>query len=99
MPIQIVMEILKGYEKYVDYMNNHGFDDVIDTIKENHNSLLITMRGHMGETYEVEVYFSGTTGELCIEDAITNVSVFDTLDLEEYGITEKLLYSFKYPKI
>lgn len=44
-------------------MNNHGFDDVVETVKDNYNTLLVTMRGHMGETYELEVFLSGTTGE------------------------------------
>ena len=98
MPIQSVIEILKAYQRYVDYMNDHGFDDVIESIKENWTSLLITMRGHMGETYEMEVYFSGITGELCIESSVTHVSVFDVLDFEEYEITEDVLNYFKYGK-
>ena len=98
MPIQSVIEILKAYQRYVDYMNDHGFDDVIESIKENWTSLLITMRGHMGETYEMEVYFSGITGELCIESSVIHVSVFDVLDFEEYGITEDVLNYFKYGK-
>ena len=98
MPIQSVIEILKAYQRYVDYMNDHGFDDVIESIKENYNSLLITMRGHMGETYENEVYFSGVTGELCIDSAVTHVNVFDVLDFDEYEITEEILNYFKYGK-
>ena len=96
MPIQSVIEILNAYSRYVDYMNNHGFDDIVESIKENWTSLIITMRGHMGETYDVEVYFSATTKELCIESAVTHVSVFDTLDFEEYEITEKVLNHLKY---
>ena len=98
MTIGDVIQLLQAYQRFVDYMNDHGFDDVIESIKDNYNSLLITMKGHMGETYEMEVYFSGTTGELCIESAVTHVSVFDVLDFEEYGITEEKLNFFKYGK-
>lgn len=98
MPIGSMIEILEAYQRYVDYMNDHGFDDVIESIKENRFALLITMRGHMGETYEMEVYFSETTGELCIDDAITHVSVFDVLDFDEYEITEEVLHYLKYGK-
>lgn len=79
-------------------MNNHGFDDVIAAITENLNTLLITMRGHMGETYVLEVYLSSEQGELCIDDAATNVSIFNVLDFEEYGITKDVLKYFKYGK-
>lgn len=96
MPIEVVINLLTAYQRYVNYMNNHGYDDVVDSIKENYNSLLITMRGHMGETYENEIYFSGTTGELCIESAVTHVSIFDVIDFEEYGITKELLNYFKF---
>ena len=98
MPIKEVIEILKAFQRYIDYMNNHGFDDVVESIKENYNTLLIAMRGHMGEIYDIEVYLSGTTGELCIEDAITHVNIFDVIDFEEYGITDELLHYFKYGK-
>ena len=98
MPIGAVIEILEAYQRYVDYMNNNGFDDVIESIKENWQSLLITMRGHAGETYEMEVYLSETTKELCIDDAITHVSVYDVLDFEEYGITDEVLHYLKYGK-
>lgn len=98
MPIKEVVELLSAYQRYVDYMNDHGLDDVIHSVQENWTSLLVTMRGHMGELYEMEIYFSGTTGELCIESATTHVSVYDVLDFEEYGITKEVLKYLKYGK-
>ena len=97
MPIQSVIEILKAYQRYVDYMNDHGFDEIIESIKENWTSLLITMRGHMGETYEMEVYFSGITGELCIESSVTHV-IADIL-CDVHNETEDCQYEFKGIKI
>lgn len=96
MPINEVIELLSAYQRYVEYMNDHGFDDVVESVKENYNSLLITMRGHMGELYENEIYFSGITGELCIESAVTHVSIFDVIDYEEYDLTEEKVHFLKY---
>jgi len=95
MPIRDIIRILIGYKRYLDYINCHGYDEVIETIKENGSTLLITVRGHMGETYEHEVYISEATGELCVENSITHESVFDYLN-ETDGMNESILQKLKY---
>lgn len=96
MSIGYVIELLAAYKRYVDHMNNNGYDEVIDSIKENQNSLLITMKGHMGETYEMEIYFSDTTGELCIEETETHENILNVIDLEACNLTEEDINYFKY---
>lgn len=98
MRIHLIISILQGFKRYLDYMNRRGFDEVIDSIKENNNSLIITMRGHQGETYELKVYLSETTNELHIENTHTNESIFDIIDLKEYGMTNDTVHYFKYGK-
>lgn len=99
MSIPRVIELLTAFERYVEYMNQHGQDDVIQELESYYEGLLITMRGHNGETYELEVYFSGVNeGELCIDEPATNVSVFDVIDYEEYELTEEIVHYLKYGK-
>ena len=98
MPIKDVVEILNAYKRYVDYMNNYGHDEVIDAIKVNGDSLLVTMRGHMGETYEQEVYFSKSSGELCVDIAGRQESVFDYMEFEENDAAEVILNYIKFGK-
>ena len=95
MPIETVIEILKAYGRYVDYMNDHGSDDVIELIKDNTDSLLITMRGHCGETYELEVW-TAADGQLHIENPLDHTSVFDIIDMEEYELTKAKLHYIIY---
>ena len=96
MPIGSVIKILRAYKRYVDHMNDHGFDDVIENINQQHDSLLITMRGHMGETYDMEVSVSESTRELVVKNAISHEDVFEVIDKEEYGLTEAKLHYIKF---
>ena len=77
MSIETMINILKAFKRYIDYMNNKGHDETIRNIEvcndsektrafgEN-ESLIITMCGHMGETYKLKVYISSYSNELCI---------------------------------
>lgn len=51
------------------------------------------MRGHQSETYDLEVWNSYTTGELCIENPISHASVFDFV---EEIMTEKDVKYIKF---
>lgn len=87
MPIRTVLAILQEFKRYVDFVNEHGNDELVDAIKKNGETLLVTMRGHCGETYDLEVYLSDKTGELCVENPVSKASVFDFAD--EYGWTKE----------
>ena len=93
MPIEKVIEILNSFKRYVDYMNNHGFDEVVESIREAADSLFITMRGHCGETYELEV--SSENGALHIKNS-DGYNLFDIIDLEEYELTKAKLHYIIY---
>lgn len=88
-------DILKAHERYLNYINNNGQDETIKAIKEKDFSLILTMQGHMGETYEHEIYLD-TTGEIHIENATTHESIFEYIDFEEYGTTQEEIDYIKY---
>jgi len=96
MTTKSIVKILKAFSRYLNYINNHGQDEVIDTIKENSSSLIITMRGHMGETYDLEVYVAEENGELCIKSTSTGISIFDYGTDLLCDITEKQLEYIKF---
>lgn len=98
MPIKKVIEILQAYKRYLDYMNSHGHDEVIDSVIDYGSSLLITIRGHMGETYEQEVWISDTRKELCI-NVREGEDLFELIDLEDYELTEEKLNYIKYGRM
>lgn len=98
MPIKKVIEILQAYKRYLDYMNMMGHDEVIDSVIDYGSSLLITIRGHMGETYEQEVYLSNETGELFIYTS-DGEDVFELIDFEDYELAEKKFNYIKYGRI
>ena len=91
------MEILNAFSRLLNFMNNNGFDEVIEAIKNEYDTtLIITMRGHQGETYDLEVWNSYTTGELCVENLINHASIFDFA--EEYNMTEEDVKYIKFGK-
>ena len=96
MPVNEILEILKAFNRYVTYMNNHGLDEVINSIRVDSASIIVTMKGHMGELYELNVYLSSENGELCVEDIVSGGSVLDFFcSIEEYGLTKEVLNYIK----
>ena len=99
MTVKELLDILNGFNRYVTHMNNHGYDDVIESVRVNDAFLVVGMRGHLGETYEQKVYLSSETGELCVEDTISGDSILDFLSsIEDYGLTKEVLHYIKYGK-
>lgn len=96
MAIKKVLEILKAFERYVDFINNHGNDEVIDSIVTGTNYLLITLRGHMGEKTLLKVYLYKSTNELYIDIAGRNESVFDYIDIDALETTQEEIDYVRY---
>ena len=86
MSAQEISNILNSFSRLLDFMNNHGYDETIQNIKVDDTILIITIQGHQGEIYDLEVWNSYTTGNLCVENPINHVSIFDFA--EEYNMTE-----------
>ena len=97
MSIDDVINILKSFQRYVNFINNNGFDEVIKNISEYDDGLLITMRGHCGETYQVEVY--ERNNELIIINHDSKDNILDIIDIYEYDLTDELLDYLKYGKV
>lgn len=90
------IETIKGFERYQDFINNHGADETIERIREENNSLIFSMKGHMGEAYELKAYISADE-EVHIENMVDGASVFEYGSfLEDYGITERELHFIKF---
>ena len=96
MTIKKVLEIMKTFERYIDFINNHGNDDVIDSITTGWGFLLVTLRGHMGEKTILKVYLLGE--ELCIDIAGRNESVFDYIDIDALEATQEEIDYIRYGK-
>lgn len=93
MTIGIAINILQAFERYVDFLNDNGHDEVVLSIEAedryNWEYLIVTMCGHMGETYKLKVSVSEGTNELRVE-TMEGDNVFETINyVEEYEITEK----------
>lgn len=86
MSVQEIANILNSFSRLLDFMNCHGHDETIQNIEVDGTILIITLQGHQGEVYDLEVWNSYTTGELCVENPINHVSMFDFA--EEYDMTE-----------
>ena len=96
MPIKHVIEILESFQRYVDWMNDHGQDDMVSEIKAKDDKLLVAMRGHCGEKYGLTVYL-GIDNELCIEDTVTGIDVLDTAHfIEDYEITDDIMQYLRF---
>ena len=96
MPIRTVLTILQEFERYVDFINENGNDDVVDAVKVNDDVLLVTMMGHCGEMYELKVSLSDEARELQINNVASGTSVFDFAD--EYGWTQEDVRYMKFGK-
>ena len=99
MPIEIMINILQAFKRYVDFMNSKGHDETIKVVEEYNGiskafgeceSLIVTMCGHMGETYKLRVYISNYSDELCIVDVASGSHLFERIDfINEYGLTKE----------
>ena len=81
MSVRKIIDILDAFSRYLDFVNTHGYDEVIEKIIPNFSILIITLRGHQGETYDLEVWIS-EDGELNIRN-----STGESMLAEEYGMT------------
>lgn len=93
-------KILNAFSRYLNYINNHGADEVIESVKNGKlisGSLEITLRGHCGETYVLMAYLKDDE-ELCIVEPCTGNKVFDLwLDIFPDS-TEEEINRIKYGK-
>ena len=97
MPLDRVLSILNSYKRLLDYLNSHGYDEVVECVQVCEDEYLqITLRNHIGSTYDVITWDDAVTGELYVESAETRQSFFDVY--KEFGITEPGLSYIRFGK-
>lgn len=72
-------KIVDGFYRYLDYINNNGYDEIIDVLEQSERGVAFSLHGHNGETYQLEAFLLEETGEVCIENE-NGDSVFSLMD-------------------
>lgn len=92
---EAIAKILEAYSRLMDYINNHGYgDEMITNIRVSfNNTLVVTLRGHMGELYDAVVWLDEETGELQVKNPETNVNFFDVV--KEFDIPKNVIKYIK----
>lgn len=93
---EAIAKILEAYSRLMDYINNHGYgDEMIINIRVSfNNTLVVTLRGHDGITYDAVVWLDEETGGLQVKNPVTNINFFDLA--KEFDIPDETIKYIKY---